>query len=121
MPRSQADVIVVGGGNAAFCAALAAQEQGVAVADVDRFDAGGLLGGFQVAGVAHDGGMTQDAAGCKNGRRVSGAKKRGGRALRAVRTGRPVQGCGLTATLMALAEPRYFFASALISLRVIER
>jgi tricarballylate dehydrogenase len=28
MPNEVADVIVVGGGNAAFCAALAAQEQG---------------------------------------------------------------------------------------------
>src|SRR5436189_3440398 len=31
MARSQADVIVVGAGNAAFCAALAAQEQGASV------------------------------------------------------------------------------------------
>src|SRR5262249_33595425 len=31
MARSEADVIVVGGGNAAFCAALAAQEQGASV------------------------------------------------------------------------------------------
>src|SRR2546425_1529948 len=31
MAKSEADVIVVGGGNAAFCAALAAQEQGASV------------------------------------------------------------------------------------------
>src|SRR5438128_2167847 len=31
MARSEADVIVVGGGNAAFCAALAAQERGASV------------------------------------------------------------------------------------------
>ena len=35
LPQS-ADVIVVGGGNAAFCAALAAQEQGVSVLVLER-------------------------------------------------------------------------------------
>jgi tricarballylate dehydrogenase len=36
MPESQADVVVVGGGNAAFCAALAAQEAGAKVMVLER-------------------------------------------------------------------------------------
>ena len=35
LPKS-ADVVVVGGGNAAFCAALAAAEQGVSVLVLER-------------------------------------------------------------------------------------
>ena len=42
MPNQVADVIVVGAGNAAFCAALAAQEQGAKVVML-RGGAGGRI------------------------------------------------------------------------------
>src|SRR5262249_61676355 len=58
MAKSEADVIVVGGGNAAFCAALAAQEQGASVLMLEaapedesggnsRFTAGSVRGGYK--------------------------------------------------------------------------
>src|SRR5262249_9261860 len=57
MATSQADVIVVGAGNAAFCAGLAAQEQGASVLMLEaapqeeaggnsRFTAGSIRGGY---------------------------------------------------------------------------
>jgi hypothetical protein len=67
--------------------------------------------------------MTQDGAGCKNGKHVDKQTPRSGsrRRLKGDGNRAAFQGAGLMPTLMALAELKYFFASALTSLSVIDR
>lgn len=67
--------------------------------------------------------MTQDGAGCKNGKHVDKQTPRSGIAASFEGRWKPggFQGAGLMPTLMALAELKYFFASAFTSLSVIDR
>jgi len=67
--------------------------------------------------------MTQDGAGCKNGNIRKNKRRDEDRGVvwLEMETRRLFQGAGLMPTLMALAELKYFFASALISLSVIDR